>query len=129
MFKAIHVNALDSGPNRLDASHLKKEKEMKSTYVTRRARVSGLLLFAVVVSALTSFALPTQAATDTASVVKYGPNDIVTVKAKLRFSTLIILPAKEEILDFTTGDKRFLDHQLRIGFLHLVDTADVSQTR
>jgi len=55
MFKAIHVNALDSGPNRLDASHLKKEKEMKSTYVTRRARVSGLL-FAVVVSALTSFA-------------------------------------------------------------------------
>jgi len=49
----------------------------------------------------------TWAATDTARVVKYGQNDIVPVKAKLRFSTLIILPEKEEILDFTTGDKEF----------------------
>src|SRR5690349_286884 len=48
-----------------------------------------------------------QAAIDTARVVKYGPNDIVPVKAKLRFSTLLILPEKEEILDFTTGDKEF----------------------
>ena len=29
------------------------------------------------------------------------------VRAKLRFSTLIILPDDEEILDFTTGDKEF----------------------
>ena len=50
---------------------------------------------------------PLHAATDTARVVKYGPNDIVQVKAKLRFSTLIILPEKEQILDFTTGDKEF----------------------
>ena len=47
------------------------------------------------------------AATDTARVVKYGQNDIVSIKAKLRFSTLIILPENEEILDFTTGDKEF----------------------
>jgi type IV secretory pathway VirB9-like protein len=46
-------------------------------------------------------------ATETARVVKYGQNDIVSVKAKLRFSTLIILPEKEVILDFTTGDKEF----------------------
>jgi type IV secretion system protein VirB9 len=39
--------------------------------------------------------------------VKYGPNDIVPVKGKLRFSTLIVLPEKEEILDFTTGDREF----------------------
>jgi type IV secretion system protein VirB9 len=51
--------------------------------------------------------LPALAATDTARVVKYAQNDIVPVKAKLRFSTLIILPEKEEILDFTTGDKEF----------------------
>jgi type IV secretion system protein VirB9 len=51
--------------------------------------------------------IPAQAATDSARVVKYGQNDIVPVKAKLRFSTLIILPEKEEILDFTTGDKEF----------------------
>ncbi len=39
--------------------------------------------------------------------MKHYTSDIVPVKAKLRFSTLIILPEKEEILDFTTGDKEF----------------------
>src|SRR5438552_1583406 len=50
----------------------------------------------------------TQAATEVAArVVKYSKEDIVPVRAKLRFSTLIILPEDEEILDFTTGDKEF----------------------
>ncbi len=50
----------------------------------------------------------TQAATEVvARVVKYSKEDIVPVRAKLRFSTLIILPEDEEILDFTTGDKEF----------------------
>jgi type IV secretion system protein VirB9 len=39
--------------------------------------------------------------------VKYSKEDIVPVHAKLRFSTLIVLPDSEEILDFTTGDKEF----------------------
>jgi len=39
--------------------------------------------------------------------VKYSKEDIVPVRAKLRFSTLIVLPDDEEILDFTTGDKEF----------------------
>jgi len=39
--------------------------------------------------------------------VKYAKEDIVPVRAKLRFSTLIVLPEDEEILDFTTGDKEF----------------------
>jgi type IV secretory pathway VirB9-like protein len=47
------------------------------------------------------------AAADRARVVKYGKEDIVAVHAKLRFSTLIVLPEDEEILDFTTGDKEF----------------------
>jgi type IV secretion system protein VirB9 len=47
------------------------------------------------------------AATETARVVKYSQDDIVTVHAKLRYSTLIVLPENEEILDFTTGDKDF----------------------
>jgi type IV secretion system protein VirB9 len=51
--------------------------------------------------------IPVRAATDTGHVVKYSQNDIIPVKAKLRFSTLIILPEKEEILDFTTGDREF----------------------
>ena len=50
---------------------------------------------------------PAHAATDGARVVKYAKEDIVPVRAKLRFSTLIVLPDDEEILDFTTGDKEF----------------------
>ena len=51
---------------------------------------------------------PACAAGETAArVVKYSKEDIVPVRAKLRFSTLIILPDDEEILDFTTGDKEF----------------------
>ena len=51
--------------------------------------------------------LPSRAATEAARVVKYSKEDIVAVRAKLRFSTLIVLPDDEEILDFTTGDKEF----------------------
>ena len=51
---------------------------------------------------------PARAAADaTARVVKYSKEDIVPVHAKIRFSTLIVLPNDEEILDFTTGDKEF----------------------
>jgi type IV secretion system protein VirB9 len=42
-----------------------------------------------------------------ARVVKYSQTDIIPIHAKVRFSTLIVLPADEEILDFTTGDKEF----------------------
>ena len=66
-----------------------------------------IFLFGVLLCGLAFGQVPARAATDAARVVKYGPNDIVPVKAKLRFSTLLILPEKEEILDFTTGDKEF----------------------
>ena len=46
-------------------------------------------------------------ATDGARVVQYAKEDIVPIRAKLRFSTLIVLPDNEEIIDFTTGDKDF----------------------
>src|SRR5438093_12249623 len=42
-----------------------------------------------------------------ARTVKYSQQDIIPVRAKLRFSTLIVLPQNEEILDFATGDKEF----------------------
>src|SRR6267378_223363 len=56
-----------------------------------------------------SAGLPWQpsAAGDGARIMKYGKEDIVPVHAKLRFSTLIVLPDEEEILDFTTGDREF----------------------
>jgi len=37
--------------------------------------------------------------------VTVGPRSIVTIHAKLRFTTLIVLPDGEEILDFVCGDK------------------------
>jgi type IV secretory pathway VirB9-like protein len=69
----------------------------------------------LLLSFLTLFALgvgfgvpPAHAGTEvTARIVKYAKEDIVPVHAKLRFSTLIVLPEDEEILDFTTGDKEF----------------------
>jgi type IV secretion system protein VirB9 len=66
-------------------------------------------LFAVLaVGAAVFHASATHAATEAAArVVKYSKEDIVPVHAKLRFSTLIVLPEDEEILDFTTGDKEF----------------------
>ena len=39
--------------------------------------------------------------------VKYAETDIIPIHAKIRFSTLIVLPMNEEILDATTGDKEF----------------------
>jgi type IV secretory pathway VirB9-like protein len=62
----------------------------------------------VVLAVAVFHASPAHAATDAAArVVKYSKEDIVPVYAKLRFSTLIVLPEDEEILDFTTGDKEF----------------------
>jgi len=46
-------------------------------------------------------------ASNGARVVKYSSTDVIPIRAKVRFSTLIVLPADEEILDFTTGDKEF----------------------
>jgi type IV secretion system protein VirB9 len=42
-----------------------------------------------------------------ARTVQYSETSIVAIHAKIRFSTLIVLPANEEILDATTGDKEF----------------------
>jgi type IV secretory pathway VirB9-like protein len=65
-------------------------------------------VFALIVLSSAVFqASPVRAATEAARVVKYSKEDIVPVRAKHRFSTLIVLPDDEEILDFTTGDKEF----------------------
>jgi len=79
---------------------------MKVLRTCLRSSVAGLLslfLFGPALFAQTAIHTPTE----TARVVKYGQADIVTVHAKLRYSTLIVLPENEEILDFTTGDKDF----------------------
>jgi type IV secretory pathway VirB9-like protein len=40
-------------------------------------------------------------------VITYGERDIVPVKTKLHYTTLIVLPKDEQILDFTCGDREF----------------------
>src|SRR5713101_2383534 len=59
-----------------------------------------------------------------ARVVKYSQNDIIPIQAKVRFSTLIVLPADEEILDFTTGDKDFwiINGTHNLCYLHPAQT-------
>jgi type IV secretion system protein VirB9 len=55
-----------------------------------------------------------------ARIVKYHANDIVSVHAKMRYTTLIQLPATEKILEVATGDKDFwiIDTVGNYCFLH-----------
>ena len=52
--------------------------------------------------------------------MKYHANDIVSVRAKMRYTTLIQLPAAEKILEVATGDKDFwiIDAAGNYCFLH-----------
>ncbi|MBT9333004.1 TrbG/VirB9 family P-type conjugative transfer protein [Paracidobacterium acidisoli] len=56
----------------------------------------------------------------TARLVKYHANDIVSVRAKMRYTTLIQLPGTEKILEVATGDKDFwiIDTVGNYCFLH-----------
>jgi len=62
---------------------------------------------AVLGFALATSEVPFLRASDSARLVHYSQTDIIPIRAKVRFSTLIVLPANEEILDFTTGDKDY----------------------
>lgn len=55
-----------------------------------------------------------------ARIVKYHANDIVSVHARMRYTTLIQLPATEKILEVATGDKDFwiIDTVGNYCFLH-----------
>jgi type IV secretion system protein VirB9 len=80
---------------------------MKLTIQKQCQRVVAGFVALIALGAAISPVSPARAATEAARVVKYAKEDIVPVRAKLRFSTLIVLPEDEEILDFTTGDKEF----------------------
>ena len=40
-------------------------------------------------------------------VVQVGDRDVISVQSRLRFTTMIVLPKEETILDFVCGDKEF----------------------
>jgi type IV secretory pathway VirB9-like protein len=50
---------------------------------------------------------PRTADIGTARVIQYGERDVAAVRTKLRYTTLIVLPKNEQILDFTCGDKEY----------------------
>ena len=60
------------------------------------------IIFLAVLAAASAVAQSREART-----IKYSAKDIVLIKAKLRYTTLIVLPQNEKILDFVTGDKDF----------------------
>ena len=60
------------------------------------------IVFLAVLAAASAVAQSREART-----IKYSAKDIVLIKAKLRYTTLIVLPQNEKILDFVTGDKDF----------------------
>lgn len=55
-----------------------------------------------------------------ARIVHYHANDIVAIRARMHYTTLITLPASEKILEVATGDKDFwiLDAVQNYCFLH-----------
>ena len=55
-----------------------------------------------------------------ARIVHYHANDIVAIRAKMHYTTLIALPPTEKILEVATGDKDFwiLDAVQNYCFLH-----------
>jgi type IV secretory pathway VirB9-like protein len=62
-------------------------------------RVAVLAIVAVLAGVPPAHAAPE------ARTVRYGPKDVITLRCKVRFTTLIVLPATEKILDYVIGDK------------------------
>jgi type IV secretion system protein VirB9 len=82
---------------------------MRRTFRLRRPTSPFLVaLAALFPTGLSAAAMHTPADGVTAvRVVKVAKEDVVPVRAKVRYSTLLVLPDNEEILDFTTGDREF----------------------
>lgn len=64
----------------------------------------------------------------TAKAVTYGPRDIVAVNTQLRYTTLIILPKDEVILDFVCGDKDLWSIEGEQNFAYVKPSTEKSKT-
>ena len=60
-----------------------------------------IIEFVLVVSAIDALAQ------DSARTVQYHSQDIVPIRAKVKYTTLIELPTTEKIMEAATGDKEF----------------------
>ena len=77
---------------------------------------TALTAIALVLSAIT---LPLHA-DNSARTIAYHSQDIVNIRAKVRYTTLIQLPATEKIIEAATGDKEFwiIDVVSNFCFVH-----------
>ena len=74
----------------------------------------------VVIAMIAVLAVTACLADSTARTVKYNSRDIVAIKGKMRYATMIQLPANEKIMDVATGDKDYwiIDAVQNFCFLH-----------
>src|SRR5260370_31341338 len=87
--------------------------------LSRISRFAVLATLLFICAAMLAWSQPIHADSG-ARTVKYAETDIIPIRAKIRFSTLIVLPVNEEILDATTGDKEFsiINGAHNLGYLH-----------
>jgi len=72
-------------------------------HASKRLLVAGILGLVLLLAPFVS----ARADDQSSRTVKYSQREVVPIRAKVRFSTLIVLPENEDILDFSTGDKEF----------------------
>lgn len=92
-------------------------------------------LIRILISILAGFAptviaaaTPASAPAPSVKTLAYSAKDVVPVKAKVRFTTLIVLPKQEQILDFTCGDKEFWVVNGSQNFAHIKPAKAGSRT-
>jgi type IV secretory pathway VirB9-like protein len=64
-------------------------------------------LILVTLTAFSTQAASAQSTAESARTVQYHAQDIVPIHAKLKFTTLIVVPPTEKIMEAATGDKDF----------------------
>src|SRR5580692_12951186 len=74
---------------------------------TTTAKESSMRLLKFVVNCALVFSYIGAFAQDSARTVQYHSQDIVPIRAKLKYTTLIELPTTEKIMEAATGDKDF----------------------
>src|ERR1035437_9316313 len=92
--------------------------------------VLGLL---AVASAAAAQPAATAAGTDAAApfasrIVSYRAKDVVPLRTQVRFTTLIVLPAAEQILEVTCGDKELWLVNANQNFAYIKPAQPGSQT-
>src|SRR5438046_10369336 len=94
-------------------------------------RSGGLVLMMVNVGTLAPLAAQSDArpiVAHGARTVVYHPRDLVALRAKLHYTTLIVLPEGEDVVEATCGDKEFWIVNVRGGLVSVKPAKAGSET-